>query len=295
MPTRLNTIYQSLFQAITEYCEIQPSAAVLETENAVESGYELDWHLDLKELIASTLSARQSSIDRVPLMNYLFFLMQKIKPLAEENVILDEAATSHLNQELTHFFLNIQRVLLTPQTKQINVDYNGNSHAIFGCHRGLVGLSKSGRIIERLLFEGLNLSIQSNEASIASFISSAMNAHQCPLLRKENKRLQELVIHLRLQPLLNTSHIPTPEILRAQEEIEDLREQLEAATQALQQTHQPAAKAVAIASKRPVGSALFSFGFNQFAPFMATIGKSNLPPQTFDPDIDSHHYADYRF
>lgn len=272
MPIRLNTLHNALVLVITEYCDTKIGTSIIVDESEV----------DLDERIASAMSTNEGDdIDRSSLLRYILHVINQLKPLVIESTILDDHAAMHLQQQLIQFVLDIQRALATSQSSSITVQYDEQDHVLFGFLR-LMGLCKSGGIVQRELFNALNLPVTASKETLTEYFASAINAHQCPLLRAENMRLQE-----QKQTLRRAHSSRTLDLFKLNEEIEQLRVQLAKAAQPIAVV----AKSDDIQAPRVGGVGLNLFGFpyrlNAFAPPNSTL-TTDAESEPFYFDVNQY-------
>ena len=277
MPNRLNTLYKALMLAITEYCDTKTGTSFMVGDS----------ELDLEERIASAMSTNgDDDVDRTSLLKYVLYVVNQLKPLVEQQTILDDSAAINLPQQLIQFVLDIQLALSKSTTAQFTVRYGDQDHVLLGCFL-IFRPCKSGGIIQRQLFEALKLPATASKEAITEYVTNAINAHQYPLLRQKNKRLQALNKELMLAPLLDGPHFRTSELLSAQEEIERLRELLENAHPHISAT----AKSADIPVKQLIGSS-FSLGSNSLFSSMAKPVGPKQPSETSDHEVSPLYFAD---
>ena len=272
MPTRIDTLYNALMLAIIEYCDTKTDTSFMVGES----------ELSLEELITSAMSTNgDDDVDRTSLMKYILYVVNQLKPLVAKKTILDDSAAIDLQQQLIQFVLDIQLALSQSKTTQITVRYGDQDHVLFGCFL-ILRPCKSGGIIQRQLFEALKLPVNAAKEAITEYVTNAINAHQCPLLRQANKHLKALNKQLLIAPLLTTEpHFRTPELLSAQEEIKRLRQLLDNANSHISAT----AKSADIPVKRIDGSA-FSLGWYNLFSSMAKPVDPKQSSETSDREVN---------
>lgn len=201
---RLQQLFVSLENIINTYCNIllKDEPVLVERTNNEDVSYS---NIPMDERI----NLATASNIRGPLMHYILYGFEQLKPLMEVPVILDRNASLILQNKLVQLIVDLKRLIETSQSTAINISYDNKTVPIYGCIRdGFFsrGLSKSGIMVQDMLFAKLNLPVNAQENQIEQFIVDALNEHQCELLKRENEQVRAVNYSL-TKDLQNTKEL----------------------------------------------------------------------------------------
>ena len=212
---RLQQRFVSLDNILNTYCNmlLTDELVLVESVSSDDVSYG-------KTAMDERINLATASNIRGPLMHYILYGVQQLKPLMDKPVILEPDASTLMQKTLVQLLVDLKRLVDTSQSIEINIQYDNKTVPIYGCMRdGFFsrGLSKSGVLIQDLLLSKLSLSVNAQENQMKQFMFDAFNEHQHVLLVRENQRVREA------NQMLTTVLQNTKELLVAQDRTETVK------------------------------------------------------------------------
>lgn len=220
--SRLKTLFNSLVTIILTYTnQLEVSPFVIVSTTTEDYSYNRSPSFDnetldrLETYISDTLTL-SGKTNRTPLMLYILYGVNLLKPLIKNSCILNETETEILNRQLVQLIMDLQRLTTLSPSEHISVTYMNTSVILMGCGSWN---SASGQLIKTNLFPPASpLSLRASKDTIDLYIMDALNEQQNPLLLQRIEQLERASESRQKEHLITRGRL-----LKAQEEIEILR------------------------------------------------------------------------
>ena len=218
---RLEKLFNSLVTIILTYSNhLEASSFVVVPTTKEDASFNRspsfdDETLDQLEIFISDTPTLSGKTNRTPLMLYILYGVNLLKPLVKGSLLLSAVDTEILNRQLVQLILNLQRLITLSASEHISVTYLSNCVTLSGCYGWR---SASEEMIKSNLFIALSLSFKASEDTIKQYITDALNEQQHPLLFKRIEQLEKAS-----ESRQNEHSITRGKLLEAQEEIEVLK------------------------------------------------------------------------
>ena len=175
---RLEKLFNSLITIILSY-----------TNKAERSHVFKNSTLDALE---NDILSRPTSIwrtDRTSLMLYILSTIHLLRPHIQSPKVLNEDETNNLKIKLINFIINLQKIVSSSNSVEIDVLIDGRHTFIEGCG---TWRSVSGDIIKKNVFIALAIPTQGSEYVIRQYITDLLNEQQNPLLLRKIESLKSI-------------------------------------------------------------------------------------------------------
>lgn len=145
--------------------------------------------LDALENIILSMPTPIWRTDRTSLMLYILSTINLLRPHIQTPKVLNEAETNNLKIQLINFIMNLQKIVNSSNSVEIEVLIDDKHTLIEGCG---TWRSVSGDLIKKNVFIALAIPMQGSEYVVRQYITDLLNEQQNPLLLRKIESLKSI-------------------------------------------------------------------------------------------------------
>lgn len=189
--SRLKKVIYSLCEILINYHKTQ-TAKTYSSEELLKPSYPQDRFIETLEILVEESTKIYKT--RASLLNYFKYLLIELKPLVEKKEALSKDESLLIQGYLFDLIMNLSKLLQTPQTSSLLLNYSGRSELAAGFIRGFSWgtLCHSGQLVKKMLIGPLQLPSELAPDKLGDFIQTLIDEHQgrlVPLLKTEIEEL----------------------------------------------------------------------------------------------------------